>query len=324
MVQDKQSIVRKVLIVTLILNILVIVLKETVGLMSGSLSLQAETLHSVTDSASNIVGLIANQLCSPVPDREHPYGHQKFEALGALGVAAFLCIASFEILREAIERIVHGRNDVNITVPELWVLLIVLAINIFIAFYERTVGQRIKSRILIADAKHTMSDIWVTITVLIGLIGIWQAQELNLPQLRSIDLILTFPVAFFIFTSSWELFKTNISWLVDEIVIAPEEIYQIVMEVPGVNHCYDIYSRGLLGQQIFIEIKIVVSTSNIKAAHKIAKQAEYSLHKYFDPVRVLIQIEQSNEDKRSNLNFADKVFKTLENSVKNVSNLKYK
>ena len=160
MARDRQSIVRRVLIITLLLNILVIILKETVGLMSGSLSLQAETLHSVTDSASNIVGLVANQLCSPTPDREHPYGHQKFEALGALGVAVFLIIASFEILREAIERVMQGRNEVQITTPELWVLSIVLGINIFIALYERSVGQRIGSRILIADAKHTMSDIW--------------------------------------------------------------------------------------------------------------------------------------------------------------------
>ena len=300
--QDRQSIVRRVLIITLLLNVLVIVLKETVGLMSGSLSLQAETLHSVTDSASNVVGLIANHLCSPVPDREHPYGHQKFEALGALGVAVFLCIASFEILREAVERIIHGRNEVEIIVPELWVLFIVLGINIFIAFYERSVGQRIGSRILLADAKHTMSDVWITMTVLVGLIGIWQAQALNLPQLRSLDLILTFPVAFFIFSSSWELFKTNISWLVDEIAVSPEKIHQIVMEVPGVNNCYDICSRGLLGQQIFIEIKIFVNTSNIKAGRKIAREVANSLHKYFGSVRVLIEIEQSDEDNKNQSN----------------------
>ena len=93
-------------------------------------------------------------------------------------------------------------------------------------------------------------------TVLIGLIGIWQAEALNFPQLQSLDLILTFPVAFFIFFSSWELFKANIPWLVDEIAIAPETIYQIVMEVPGVVNCHNITSRGLLGKQIFIEMKI--------------------------------------------------------------------
>ena len=96
--QDNRARVRKVLWITLLLNLLVMVLKAIVGFVTGSLSLQADALHSVTDSANNVLGLFTNRLSSPQPDREHPYGHQKFEALGALGIAAFLSIACFEIL----------------------------------------------------------------------------------------------------------------------------------------------------------------------------------------------------------------------------------
>lgn len=89
MVQDNRKKVRQVLIITLILNLVVLLLKAVVGTITGSLSLQADALHSVTDSANNILGLVTNQLSSPIPDRDHPYGHQKFEAIGALGIAAF-------------------------------------------------------------------------------------------------------------------------------------------------------------------------------------------------------------------------------------------
>ena len=85
----------------------------------------ADALHSVTDSANNVLGLITNQFSSPLPDREHPYGHQKFQAVGALGIAAFLAIACFEILQGAVERIINGSKPVTISAPQLWLLLLV-------------------------------------------------------------------------------------------------------------------------------------------------------------------------------------------------------
>ena len=291
MVRDNRSKVRQVLIITLLLNLFVMALKAVVGLSTGSLSLQADALHSVTDSANNVLGLIASHFSSPQPDRDHPYGHQKFEAVGALGIAAFLGIACFEILKGAVERIFQGATPVKISAPELWILLIVLGINIFVAFYERSVGKRVGSPILIADAYHTMSDIWVTVTVLAGLIGIWQGQLLNLPQLQWLDVILAFPVAFLVFRSGWEVLKANLPWLVDEMAIAPEAIHRLVIQVPGVTNCHDIASRGLLGRQVFIEMHLIVDALDVETAHKITEEVEARLEERFSPVRVLIHVE---------------------------------
>ncbi len=291
MVRDNRSKVRQVLIITLLLNLFVMALKAVVGLSTGSLSLQADALHSVTDSANNVLGLIASRFSSPQPDRDHPYGHQKFEAVGALGIAAFLGIACFEILKGAVERIFQGATPVKISAPELWILLIVLGINIFVAFYERSVGKGVGSPILIADAYHTMSDIWVTVTVLAGLIGIWQGQLLNLPQLQWLDVILAFPVAFLVFRSGWKVLKANLPWLVDEMAIAPEAIHRLVIQVPGVTNCHDIASRGLLGRQVFIEMHLIVDALDVETAHKITEEVEARLEERFSPVRVLIHVE---------------------------------
>ncbi len=290
-VTDVRKQVRKVLIITLILNVLVLLLKAFVGIITGSLSLQADALHSVTDSANNILGLVTNQLSSPKPDRDHPYGHHKFEAIGALGIAAFLGIACFEIVKGAISNIVSDGNHIIVNSTELWLLIIVLGINIFVAFYERKVGNKIGSNILIADAHHTMSDVWITIAVLLSLIGVWQSERLNLPQLQSLDLLLAFPVAFLVFKSGWEVLKTNLPWLVDQMAIAPEAIHKIVMEVPGVINCHDIASRGLLGRQVFIEMHLIVDTSDVKIAHDITEKIEKRLEERYHPVRVLIHIE---------------------------------
>ena len=266
-------------------------LKGWVGLKIGSLSLQADALHSVTDGANNVLGLVANHFSSPHPDREHPYGHQKYEGLGALGIAAFLGIACFEIVSSAVERIIHGGETVRVGKTELWILLLVLGVNIFVAFYERRVGKRIGSPILIADAYHTMSDIWVTIAVLAGLIGIWIGQIWNFPQLQSLDVLLAFPVAFMVFKSGWTVLKENIPWLVDEIAIPPEEIYQIVMSVPGVINCHDIASRGVVGRQVFIEMHLIVNADDVMTAHQITEDVETRLEERYSPVRVVIHVE---------------------------------
>lgn len=291
MTQDYRGKVRQVLIITLVLNVVVMVLKVIVGRITGSLSLQADALHSVTDSANNVLGLVTNQLSSPQPDRDHPYGHQKFEAIGTLGIAVFLGIACFEIVKGALNRIFHGGTPVEVSGIDLWIVILVLGINIFVAFYERNVGQKIGSQILIADAMHTMSDVWVTITVLAGLVGIWQSKNLNLPQLLWLDVILSFPVAFLVFKSGWEVLKNNLPWLLDKIAIAPEAIHEIVMGVEGVVNCHDIASRGLLGRQVFIEMHLIVNTSEVEEAHKITEEVETRLEERFHPVRILIHIE---------------------------------
>ncbi len=284
MIYDNRTEVRKVLIITLLLNVFVMGLKVLVGHWTGSLSLLADALHSVTDSANNVLGLVAIKFSSPLPDREHPYGHNKFEALGALGIAAFLGIACFEIVQGAVERILKGGEPVKVSPPELWLLLIVLGVNIFVAFYERNVGKRVGSSILVADATHTMSDVWVTISVIGGLIGVWLGYQW-------LDVALAFPVALLVFWSGWSVLTENLPWLVDQMAIAPETIHTIAVSVPGVINCHDIASRGVIGRQVFIEMHLIVDAPDVETAHNITEEVEKQLEQRFHPVRILIHVE---------------------------------
>ena len=284
MTYDNRTEVRKVLIITLLLNVFVMGLKVVVGYWTGSLSLLADALHSVTDSANNVLGLVAIKFSSPLPDREHPYGHNKFEAVGALGIAAFLGIACFEIVQGAVERIIKGGEPVRVSPIELWLLLIVLGVNIFVAFYERNVGRRVGSSILVADATHTMSDVWVTISVIGGLIGVWLGYQL-------LDVLLAFPVALLVFWSGWSVLTENLPWLVDQMAIAPEIIHTIAVSVPGVINCHDIASRGVIGRQVFIEMHLIVDAPDVETAHNITEEVEKQLEQRFHPVRILIHVE---------------------------------
>lgn len=285
MPHDNRSQVQKVLVQTLFLNLFVLGIKLVVGLATGSLSLIADALHSLTDSANNVLGLWANRAASPQPDREHPYGHQKFEAIGALGIAGFLSIACFEILKGAVDRILHPAVATKITGTEFWFLILVLAVNIFVATYERREGKRLNSSLLIADAHHTLSDIWVTIAVLIGLGGVW------LLNWQWLDIALAFPVAALVMSSGWTVLRENLPWLVDESAIAPEHIAAIVRSVPGVLNVHNIASRGVIGRQCFIEMHLIVEPAEVAAAHAITEAIEDKLEQRFSPVRIMIHVE---------------------------------
>ncbi len=276
--------VRWVLLLTLALNLLSVVLKGLVGWWTGSLSLWADALHSVTDGANNVLGLVTNQLADPTPDRDHPYGHQKYEAIGALGIAAFLGIACFEILQGAIARLLGEGEPVNLTPPALGVLLLILGINLGVAYYEHRMGKRLHSPILLADAQHTLGDVWTTVGVLIGLVGVWLGWQW-------LDVAMALPVALLVCRSGWVVLRENLPWLVDAMAIAPEAIHATAMAVPGVLNCHDVASRGLLGRQVFIDMHLVVEPQQVEAAHQITEQVEAAILAKYGPARITIHIE---------------------------------
>lgn len=282
----RQEAIQDVLYITLGLNLLVLVTKFSLGLVTGSLSLLADALHSLSDSASNILGLLAMRLANPKPDWDHPYGHSKFESLGALGVAAFLVVAGMEILQSAFERIVTPPENSSLVISDFNLILMVavLAINIVITVYEHQRGKALNSRILIADAKHTLSDVWITMVILLGMIGI----RFGLPWL---DIVLAFFVAGLIFWSSWEVIRDNVPLLSDKVAIPAREIMATATEVYGVLNCHSITSRGVVGQEIFIEMHMVVAPRDVKAAYEIVKEVECRLQQKYGLVNVTIQLE---------------------------------
>ncbi|PIK91183.1 cation transporter [Synechococcus sp. 65AY6Li] len=281
----RQRQVQRVLYVTLGLNVLVFLIKLILGLTTGSLSLIADALHSSTDSASNILGLVAVRFSSPEPDDDHPYGHRKFEAIGALGIAAFLGMASLEILRTAVERFWEPQPHLQIDELTLGVMVGVLGINVFVTLYEHCWGKALSSSLLLADARHTLSDVGVTLTVLLGLAGMhyW-----GIPWL---DQVLAVPVGLLVFWSGWEVLRENVPFLTDRVAIPPKTLRELVLSLPGILDCHDITSRGIPGQMIFIEMHMVVEPLDVESAHRLTEAVEQLLQQRYGPVRVTIHLE---------------------------------
>ncbi len=281
---QRQRQVQRVLIVTLVMNLLVFGVKLVLGFLTGSLSLLADALHSSTDSASNILGLLAMHFASPEPDEDHPYGHTKFEAIGALGIAAFLGVACLEILQSSIRRFLEPDTELAVDDLSIQLMIGVLLINIGVTVYEHQRGKALSSRLLLADARHTLSDVWITLAVLGGLIGVQQGW----PWL---DQVMAIPVAALVFYSGWEVLRENIPFLTDTVAIPARTLRRLVMGVPGVLDCHEITSRGVVGQMVFIEMHMVVEPMDVDAAHQITEQVEQLLQDHYGMVRVTIHLE---------------------------------
>ena len=114
----------------LVANIVVVVVKFTVGIDTNSLAVFGDALQSSVDAANNVIGIFVVRVAAKAPDEDHPYGHAKFETLGALLIALLLALSIFELVRGAVARLVSGAPPLNVSSAALGLLVFTLAVNI--------------------------------------------------------------------------------------------------------------------------------------------------------------------------------------------------
>ena len=237
------SVLRRVLV----LNLAVAAAKIALGLATGAISILSDGLHSATDSASNIVGLVGVRLASRPPDEDHPYGHRKFETMASIGILLFLLLALFEILETAIGRLRAGGAP-QVSPGAFAVMGATLVVNIAVAAYERREARRLQSEVLLADAHHTTSDVLTSCTVIVALLGVWAGYP-------AADGWAALVVAAFIGRACWEIFSDTSRTLGDRIAIAEAEVREVVCGVPGVLGCHHIRSRGS-ADHVFLDLHV--------------------------------------------------------------------
>ena len=161
--------VKRILIIVLVLNLAVALAKLIYGWRTGSLSMISDGFHSLFDGTSNIIGIVGIILASRPPDLTHPYGHSKFETFSSIGIALLLFITCFEILQSAVGRFLNPSVP-NITTLSFMIMMVTIAVNISVSWYENRKGKELGSSILIADSMHTRSDIYASLIVIAGFV----------------------------------------------------------------------------------------------------------------------------------------------------------
>lgn len=263
--------IRLILIVVLLANLIVAGTKLFIGLRIGSLAVLGDSAHSGFDSLNNVIALFAIRLAAAPADEEHPYGHAKFETLGALAVVSFLSITAFELVSSGISRLVSNAPPISVNLPMFVLLVATLAVNALVAAIEAWYSRRLDSELLAADARHTAADVWVTVAVLVGLglvsLGWYEA-----------DAWLAIAVAAVIAFSGFRVLQTTVPVLVDHRAIEAARIVRLVEKKEGILAVRDVRSRGRLGIHAHAELTVVVEGDlSVVEAHVIADEVEREL-----------------------------------------------
>jgi cation diffusion facilitator family transporter len=276
--------VRKVLFYTLGLNIFVAVAKIFYGYQIASISMISDGFHSFFDGTSNIIGLVGIWIASQPPDENHPYGHRKYETLSTIAIAVLIFFAGFEILKKAYVRFYNPQN-IEVTYMGFLIMAVTLSINIGVMMYETKKSRELKSDFLLADAMHTKTDIFVSLSVVLSLIAAKVGYLL-------VDTFAALMITVLIARMGFSILKSAADVLTDAAQINPNEILKVVKSIGGVKDCHEIRTRGKEGS-INIDLHVLVDPEvKTEEAHELAHSVEEAIKQQFPSViDVVIHIE---------------------------------
>lgn len=277
--------VRRVLLFVLLLNALSASLKVGVGARTGALTVLGAALESGLDMLSNGVAIFAISVAARAPDDDHPYGHEKFETLGTLGIVAFLAITCFELLRQSVGEMTGVHTPPSANMLDGIILMASLAVNAFVVVYERRRGARLGSALLLADAAHTASDILVTLLAIASLV------LSHLGYVRA-DALLGMFVALIIAWSGYQILRDSIPILVDARAVEADRLASIVRTIPGVIGVRSARSRRTASGHLFAEVTILVhGSTSVADAHDFTDEVERAIARELGTAEAIVHVE---------------------------------
>lgn len=267
---DNYRAVKRVLWGVLALNLLVAGLKASVALQTGSIAAMAELVHGILDASANVVGLIGLSYAASAPDERHPYGHHRFEALAALGIGILIAGGLFEVVGALIDGLKGTRTPPDIDAMSTGLLCATVVINFAVSLYEHRRGQALGSRLLKADAAHTLSDAMGVMVVLASFAAVHFGVDWA-------DIAAAVFVAFLIGKTALKVIRENADALLDTAQVDPQEVHGLACAVPGVFGAHAIRSRGAQGS-IALDLHIHVDPdSTVRDAHELTHQVKQAL-----------------------------------------------
>jgi cation diffusion facilitator family transporter len=273
--------IRRVLWIEGAANLGIAATKAVVGITTGAMVLIGDAVHSLADLTNNIVALVAVHFASAPPDRDHPYGHQKFETLAVFALATLLAILAIEIALRSFET---RQSEVLSHGWGIALMLGVVAANALLTLWEGRQAHRLGSELLRADARHTGSDILVNLVVIAG----WQ---LAAAGYRWLDTVLTLAVSGLILALAYDLFRRAIPVLVDQAGEDPDALARAVRSVPGVRSASHVRSqRDVAGTRIDVVVTVDPDLST-RESHAIANAIEDVLTARFAARDVTVHVE---------------------------------
>lgn len=273
-------------ITTLILNIIIATSKFVIGTLLKWPTLAADGIHTFSDGLTNIIALVSIRFASKPKDENHPYGHGRIESLAMLVIVAFLAYLSVEVMSKGITQIL---NPVPITYNPLMIVMLVVAFSfdITVVSIKFIVGKKHHHRLLLADAKHSLSDMMSTVLVAASALFV-----VGLGFDPRFDGVLSVLIGLLIFKIAIEVFKESAKELLDEAILTPERIEAIVLTHPLVHSIHEVRSR-LSGKIIYLDFHAQCDPElTLITTHTLVHDLEVMIQKELgDHVHVIVHVE---------------------------------
>jgi cation diffusion facilitator family transporter len=273
-------------------NSLLIAMKVVVGIMSGSVSIISEAIHSSTDLIAALIAYYSVRKSDTPPDEKHPYGHGKIENVSGVVEALLILVASFMIVVAAIKKIIHPVAIEGLGIGFM-VMLVSAGVNAIVSKRLYKVAKEEDSVALAADALHLKADVLTSLGVGLGLMAIWGFGLLGY-DLNFLDPVVAIGVAIFIIKEAIEMLIHAFQPLVDSSL--PEGDHELIVEViqehiPGQAGFHQLRTRKA-GRQRHIDFHLNLPPDlTVAEAHRICDEIENDLERRLAQTNVVIHVE---------------------------------
>ncbi len=274
------------------INILLAVFKIFVGVIGSSHALIADGVHSFSDLLSDGLVYLAAKWGERNPDAEHPYGHHRIETIGTIIIALLLVAVGIGIIYDSVNHFIKGSFPSVTSTPVIFVAVISIFINEFLFRYTLRIGEKIRSNLLISNAWHNRADVFVSIIVLLSVIG-------SIFGIHYFDAIGAVIIAFFILKTAVSLIRKAFSELIDAAVdpATLTHIRDIIENVNGVKGIHMLRTR-LHADKIFVDLHILVEPKiSVSEGHYISDQVYKDLYEKCEQIAdVTVHIDPENDE----------------------------
>ncbi len=282
----------------IIVNILLVAGKLTVGIIAGSVAIIADAINNLSDAASSVITVAGFKLAGQKPDKEHPFGHGRIEYIAGLIVSVLIIFMGFELAWSSIEKIISPEETV-FSYAAMGVLIAAILAKVWLFYFNRKIAKRINSASIAATATDSLSDVIATTVVLIALIA---GQYTDFP----IDGVAGVIVALFIFKSGWGAVKATQAPLLGRPMSKElaDAIDKLALEHENILGIHDlIYHDYGPGRALVSFHAEVPADGNLMETHEMIDHVEREIHEKFGIEAVIhmdpIVIDGDTEEVRS-------------------------
>ena len=275
---------------SIISNTFLIVLKLIIGLITGSVSIIAEAVHSMNDLVAAFIAFLSVRVSDKPADLEHPFGHGKVENVSGTVEAVLIFVAAIAIIYEAVKKLITGVN-IELTELGIGVMFISVVANIVVSRILYRVAQKTDSLALEADARHLSADVYTSLGVMVGLIAI------KVTGLKILDPIVAIGVALFITKTAWIISRKTFGGLVDEKLPPGEEA---TIRASILEHAKDVVGFHRLrtrkaGSHRYVDLHLVMENEvSLEQAHKMCDHLEKDIASKLPNTSIIIHCEPCN------------------------------